>query len=367
MKKNLFKLAGLVISAMLLGACSQLPTFENEDLLSNQEAAAKNGFNLTPYGMNGQNVRTVCGVATTKNARRLTGNATILATDYGDIIVSNDQTNLYIEIIPVVGLSPSRYSYFLGDETSISNNGGLNTAFDGKTSQSSYTIPLLGITTDVDSGTAGHQVDLAVIFEVGTTNPTRYWAEGTQFTNITLNQQGNGVQTRYFTYTIQTNCPVADCYGPEQGSWTEGFDYNPGKNFSEYSSLTALKAEVKLQAGATQTHVGNAKATEYIGDGGVELVSITITLLNGYVFGDESFDDEGNLLPGSIFVQPFSQANVDNGTIPGLQNNNNPAPGQFEFKFENVTGTTYTISGLPKNDYYGIKTAVQEIIECSTE
>ncbi|SFB48690.1 hypothetical protein [Algoriphagus aquimarinus] len=40
MEKQLFKLAGLVISAMLLGACSQLATFENEDLLTNQEAAS---------------------------------------------------------------------------------------------------------------------------------------------------------------------------------------------------------------------------------------------------------------------------------------------------------------------------------------
>jgi hypothetical protein len=58
MKNNLFKLAGLMISAMLLGACSQLATFENEDLLSNQEAAAKNGFNLTPFGTGNENART---------------------------------------------------------------------------------------------------------------------------------------------------------------------------------------------------------------------------------------------------------------------------------------------------------------------
>ncbi|WP_339697755.1 hypothetical protein [Algoriphagus aquimarinus] len=62
MKKNLFKLAGLVISAMLLGACSQMATYENEDLLSNQEAAAKNGFNLTPYGTGGnENAMTLDG------------------------------------------------------------------------------------------------------------------------------------------------------------------------------------------------------------------------------------------------------------------------------------------------------------------
>lgn len=362
------KMLGLVISALLLGACSQMATYENEDLTNGLEKADQPGFKLNPFGVSsGLNVRTVCGFATTKNARRLTGSAAILATDYGDITVSNDQNNLYIDI-DAPGLTPSRYSYFLGDETTIVNNGGLNNAFDAKPSQSSYTIPLSDITMDVDLITAGQQIDLAVIFETTDGGSiTKYWAEGTQFTNITLNHQGNGVQTRYFTYTIQTDCPEADCYGPEEGAWTEGFEYNPGKNFSEYSSLTGLLAGVKLQAGGQYVHVGDANATEYLGKDNEELVSIAITLLSGYVFGDESYDEEGNLLPGSIFVQPFSQEDVDNGTIPGLQNNNNPAPGQFDYDFHNVTGTKYTISGLPKADFYGIKTAVQAIIDCPTE
>lgn len=360
-------LLGLALAGLILGACSQTATYETADLMNEQAAAEKAGFKLNPFGTSGENVRTICGEATVKNARRLTGNSTILATDFGDITVSNDQNNLYIDIVPAAGITPTRYSYFLGDETSITNYGGLNTAFDSKTSQSTYTIPLSEVTLDVDPVAAGQQVDLAVIFEVAAATTTRYWAEGTQFTNITLNQQGQGVQTRYFTYTIQTNCPTPACYGPDESSWTEGVEYNPGKNFSEYSSLTALLAGVKLQAGAQQVHVGNVKATEYLGDGGEQLVELKITLLSGYVFGDESYDDEGNLLPGSIFVQPFSQADVTNGTIPGLQNNNNPAPGQFDFKFEDVTGSSYSISGLPKNDYYGIKTAVQQIIECPTE
>jgi hypothetical protein len=53
MKKTITRIAGLVISAMLLGACSQMATFENEDLMLKQEAAAKSGFNLTPYGTAG--------------------------------------------------------------------------------------------------------------------------------------------------------------------------------------------------------------------------------------------------------------------------------------------------------------------------
>lgn len=50
MKKNLFKLAGLVISAMLLGACSQLATFENEDLLTDLAKSEQAGFKLNAFG-----------------------------------------------------------------------------------------------------------------------------------------------------------------------------------------------------------------------------------------------------------------------------------------------------------------------------
>jgi|GEM_PF-3417696 len=52
------KMLALVTSALLLGACSQMATYENEDLLSNQEVAAKNGFNLTPFGTGNENART---------------------------------------------------------------------------------------------------------------------------------------------------------------------------------------------------------------------------------------------------------------------------------------------------------------------
>ncbi|WP_425636940.1 hypothetical protein ACPUEN_16200 [Algoriphagus yeomjeoni] len=53
MKTLTLKLLALVTSAMLLGACSQMATYENEDLLLEQEVAAKNGFKLIPYGTAG--------------------------------------------------------------------------------------------------------------------------------------------------------------------------------------------------------------------------------------------------------------------------------------------------------------------------
>jgi len=351
------KLLGLALTGLILSSCSQMATFDDADLANEQAVAEKAGFKLTPFGAtNGVNLRTICGEATTKNVRRLQGSAAIQAADYGDIVVSNDQTNIYIDITPS-GISPLSYAYFLGNHTSLANLGALNTVLTANTSASpSFVIPIAAI-ADVYPAIAGVNFDLGVVLQLE--DGTRYWGEGTSFSGTIPGQQG-----RHFVYTIQTDCPEPNCFGPEEGSWTEGFEYNPGKNFSEYSSLSDLLLGVKLQAGAQYTHVGNAIAAEELGEQGEELVKITVTLLSGYVFGDESFDEEGNLLPGSLFVQPFGQSDVDNGTIPGLQNNNNPAPGQFLYKFNNVTGSSYTISGIPKADYYGIKTAVQAIIEC---
>lgn len=44
------KLLALVTSALLLGACSQMATYENEDLTNGLEKADQAGFKLNPYG-----------------------------------------------------------------------------------------------------------------------------------------------------------------------------------------------------------------------------------------------------------------------------------------------------------------------------
>lgn len=43
------KLLGLVISALLLGACSQMATYENEDLTNTLAKSDQSGFKLSPY------------------------------------------------------------------------------------------------------------------------------------------------------------------------------------------------------------------------------------------------------------------------------------------------------------------------------
>jgi hypothetical protein len=67
MKKELFKLAGLVISGLLLGACSQMATYENEDLLASQEAAASI---MDPFTF-----KSVFGLDPNSNARMAYGDA----------------------------------------------------------------------------------------------------------------------------------------------------------------------------------------------------------------------------------------------------------------------------------------------------
>ncbi|MBN7814785.1 hypothetical protein [Algoriphagus pacificus] len=47
------KMLGLVISALLLGACSQMATYENEDLTNGLEKADQPGFKLSPFGSKG--------------------------------------------------------------------------------------------------------------------------------------------------------------------------------------------------------------------------------------------------------------------------------------------------------------------------
>lgn len=49
------KLLGLVISALLLGACSQMATYENEDLTNTLAKSDQSGFKLSPYGSEGFN------------------------------------------------------------------------------------------------------------------------------------------------------------------------------------------------------------------------------------------------------------------------------------------------------------------------
>ncbi|WP_144607532.1 hypothetical protein [Algoriphagus algorifonticola] len=51
-------LLGLVISCLLLASCSQLATFENEDLMLEQTSADKAGFKLSPFGTGIENART---------------------------------------------------------------------------------------------------------------------------------------------------------------------------------------------------------------------------------------------------------------------------------------------------------------------
>ncbi|MEB2783174.1 hypothetical protein [Algoriphagus persicinus] len=62
MKIFTIKLLALVTSALLLGACSQMATYENEDLTNSLEKADQAGFVLNPYGTSGfENAMTLDG------------------------------------------------------------------------------------------------------------------------------------------------------------------------------------------------------------------------------------------------------------------------------------------------------------------
>ncbi|MBS4071216.1 MAG: Ig-like domain repeat protein [Algoriphagus sp.] len=57
MKTFKSNLLGLALAGLILGACSQTGMYETADLM-NEQASAKAGFNLSPFGMNGENART---------------------------------------------------------------------------------------------------------------------------------------------------------------------------------------------------------------------------------------------------------------------------------------------------------------------
>jgi len=57
MKTFKLNLLGLALAGLILGACSQTGTYENADLMNEQAAANKAGFNLNPFG-SGENART---------------------------------------------------------------------------------------------------------------------------------------------------------------------------------------------------------------------------------------------------------------------------------------------------------------------
>lgn len=57
MKNFKIKFLGLALAGMVLGACSQMGTYENADLMNEQAEANKAGFKLTPFGSGNENAR----------------------------------------------------------------------------------------------------------------------------------------------------------------------------------------------------------------------------------------------------------------------------------------------------------------------
>lgn len=97
---------GLVISGLLLASCSQLATYENEDLILEQTSADKAGFKLSPFGSNGGNENaalTNCNNCIEEpqiamhDVTKSTGNpSNPTITKHGDLSVWNTKTDLIV-------------------------------------------------------------------------------------------------------------------------------------------------------------------------------------------------------------------------------------------------------------------------------
>lgn len=102
------KLLGLVISALLFGACSQMATYENEDLTNTLEKSDQPGFILSPYGI-GSNLNASLeyfeGACTTECIDPedpetffvLTGRKNFNPQIYIDYSIYHDATDIYYE------------------------------------------------------------------------------------------------------------------------------------------------------------------------------------------------------------------------------------------------------------------------------
>jgi hypothetical protein len=58
MKNFKIKFLGLALVGLILGACSQMGTYENADLMNEQAEANKAGFTMSPFGMGNENAKT---------------------------------------------------------------------------------------------------------------------------------------------------------------------------------------------------------------------------------------------------------------------------------------------------------------------
>lgn len=100
MKKLFTNFLGLALSVMVLASCSQMATYEQEDLTLDEVAAAKNGFNLTPYGTPGnENASlTTCGTCVAEPVHENFTTSLNNNSNYADVEVWNDMDKLYIKV-----------------------------------------------------------------------------------------------------------------------------------------------------------------------------------------------------------------------------------------------------------------------------
>ena len=133
------------------------------------------------------------------------------------------------------------------------------------------------------------------------------------------------------------------CYEDETG-WGAGLRYVPRGNWATYTPYDGQAQSVILYAGQTM----NA-GTIYFSDPVDGMVTITIQLKNAWHFDFRGPDGE---LEESVHIQDYIE------TPPA----ENPAPGQFAYKFIAMGGSFSTT--LPEANFYGIHVALIHVVPC---
>ncbi|MFL0683722.1 MAG: Ig-like domain-containing protein [Algoriphagus aquaeductus] len=143
-------LLGLALAGLILGACSQTATYETADLMNEQASAKNGGFNLSPFGMGGENLAisdAPCIDATSGAAfaSSVSGSASALGT------VSVSYYNTLTHMVYVFSGLES------GDCVKLNNSGG--TTITSSIVNGTYSVPL---------GSWKHGDAFNTIFWVGT-------------------------------------------------------------------------------------------------------------------------------------------------------------------------------------------------------
>lgn len=257
MKKIFTNFLGLALSVMVLASCSQVATYEQADMTPEEVAAAKNGFNLTPYGIGGNENAALLSctecieepVVATSVVSKTAGPNT---SNYGDLSVWNTETDLIVT-----------YAFYgtVGADGSSINIGGTVYSWvkDGAVSA--------GISDVVVSGNGK-------ILSYKVTHPLTVKTACTSYSvSFASNGGPGGSLSKSTSYAIYEYCSDCDEESFSYVATNANLDVTFSYNYSKVAemTLTFTLPQVKIVQATGTTYVGADGKSYVIGGNGTNL------------------------------------------------------------------------------------------------